>query len=463
MNNAKFFQMPLRLVLIVLLLFSGACNKDLPLKLSDDDNNARALSGNKVSSSREKAVRKTFRKITVQGTGTSKPSKPLDEAKLNAAFKERQMQKKNIKGFRIASGTFTANDMGPYYSCHVESQNGGTIDYYLVETYSGTWTSIGENSLGYIDFYVDKPYVYEQFLVWSPQEGFTNALDFGDPYVGVSLVNGILEFTDASALDVILDRLEQAQEHHSSNFIDPLDYMSDDALTDYAESVAFDEFLPMKEFEAFFGLYSLRQMIETEEIAWLNTEDPWAASVYPDDKYAIEDDAERTINNQYGQVKVSGILIEPVSLIEVPNEEVFSCNVENFSCFEKHTITDTQDLPNNKKIHWKVTKKKGAGESGGEIWFKSYFKGKIRRFRKVGVFWSKHMARMSVQIIGNARYWNGSNSCTAVLESFNKTKPLKRKYMRDEKDKWDTYTTIRSCDAQAIFTVDGTSFTKFLR
>jgi hypothetical protein len=306
--------------------------------------------------------------------------------------------------------------------------------------------------------------MYGSYRVWGEGPygaGFTGYQYLGDSYSGVSKVGGVLEFTDVTALDNIMTRLENAYEDHSSNFIDPLDYMSDDAITDYAQSVGFDEFLPFKEFEAFFGLYSLRQLIESEEIAWLNTADPWAASVYPDDKYAIEDDAERTINNQYGQVKVGGTLFQPVSLIEYPNEEG-PCSSEFFWCERKRTIRDTQDLPNNKKIHWKVTKKGAGTESGGGVVFDSYFKGKIRRFRNSNGFWTKQMSRMSVQIIGTVRAWNGYTHCDLVYDTFDKTKPYKRKYMRDAKVSWNQSTYIRSCEGRAIFTVDGTPFTKYL-
>lgn len=282
------------------MLFSGACNKDLPLKLSDDANNARALSGNKVSSSKEKQIRKTFRKITVQGSGTSKPSKPLDEAKLNAAFKARQTQKKDIKGFRIASGAFTANDIGPYYSCHVESQNGGTIDYYLVETYSGTWTSIGENSLGYIDFYVDKPYVYEQFLVWSPQEGFTNALYFGDPYTGVSISSNMLTFTSATVLENILNRLDDAYEDHAADFFDNNTGLTDVQLDALIGTTGFDENTPLEAFEGYFAFNSYRAATEADVQAYYNG----TIEADPDDNALTADDLLRTVLNPSGAVTI---------------------------------------------------------------------------------------------------------------------------------------------------------------
>lgn len=58
--------------------------------------------------------------------------------------------------------------------------------------------------------------------------GYTGYQDLGVPYSGVSLVSGVLEFTDSTALKLLEDRVEAAMESHLANFADPLNYMSDD-------------------------------------------------------------------------------------------------------------------------------------------------------------------------------------------------------------------------------------------
>lgn len=464
MKTINFQVTHLSVACLLVILLIGGCKKELA-----DDSTKLKTPDLLLSSEGAPVKKKVLRqspglKIEIKGETIQRIYPTLKNIdKITSILNEAQ-EKKNQGGVMTTqSANFTASLAGTYYNCYAELNDPGPYDWYLINWNTGVYTYIGSTT-DYINFNVQKPSMYGSYRVWGEGPygaGFTGYQYLGDPYVGVSKVSGVLEFTDVTALDNIITRLENAYEDHSSNFIDPLDYMSDDAITDYAQSVGFDEFLPFKEFEAFFGLYSLRQLIESEEIAWLNTADPWAASVYPDDKYAIEDDAERTINNQYGQVKVGGILFQPGSLIEFPDEEG-PCSSEVLWCARKRTIRGTQDLPNNKKIHWKLTKKGAETESGGGVVFDSYFKGKIRRFRNSNGSWTKQMTRMSVQIIGTVRAWNGYNHCDLVYDTFDKTKSYKRRYMRDAKISWNQSTYIRSCEGRAIFTVDGTSFTKYL-
>lgn len=191
--------------------------------------------------------------------------------------------------------------------------------------------------------------------------------------------------------------------------------------------------------------------------------------MYPDDNYAIEDDAERTVNNQYGQVKVGGVLIEPVSLTGGGTSETSPCGPPYlWSCEYRKTNADTIALSNNKMIRWKITKKEGANGGGTgleqSMWFNSYVKAKIRRFRKQNGFWTKHKGKMSVRLFGKVYTSDGYNHCgdTRLYDTFDETKSYKRKYMRDEKEDWDAYTYVRPCEVGATFTVDGDVFTKYL-
>ena len=316
--------------------------------------------------------------------------------------------------------------------------------------------------------------MYGRYSIWiagGNNDQLSNAVYLGDPYTGVSLVGSVLEFTNKNALYVIVNRLEQAMENHLSNFADPLDYMTEDQISDHAISVGFDEYLPMKEFEAYFGLYSLRQKIENEEAAWLASADPWSAAVYPDDNYEIDDDAERTVNNQYSQVKVAGNLIQPVSALEGPTIGV-GCSVEYGSgfCDDKRKVADNIPLPNNKMIRWKITKKAGASGNdvttgGTTMWFNSYVKAKLRRFKSQNGIWTKRMAKMSVQIVGKVYRTDGYSVCSSALlyDTFNKTKPYKKGYMRMEKKDWNAYTYVQSCEVYANFNVEGYTFTKYLQ
>jgi hypothetical protein len=327
--------------MVLILSLGGGCKKELS-KDSAKLNNADLLMSKEAGLGKKKVLRQSpGLKIEVKGETIKRISPILKSIdKITSILNEEQGKNKSGGAITTSDVSFTASLAGYYYNCNAEiNQDDGPHDWYLINWNTGVYTYIGSTSDNYINFNVNKPSMYGNYRVWAEGPngaGFTGYQYMGDPYTGVTMVGGLLEFTDAASLENLINRLENAYEVHSSNFIDPLDYLSDDAITNYAQAVGFDEFLPFKEFEAFFGLYSLRQRIESEEIAWLNTADPWSASVYPDDNYAIEDDAERSVNNQFGQLRVSGVLIEPISYIEGPTIEVeYPCSAESWLCTEK--------------------------------------------------------------------------------------------------------------------------------
>lgn len=221
----------------------------------------------------------------------------------------------------------------------------------------------------------------------------------------------------------------------------------------------------MREFEAYFGLYSLRQMVETEEIAWLNSSsDPWLVSINPDDKYDVDDIYERTFRNQYSQIKVGGVLFQPVSATEGPSTPI-QCSENSSRCFEDEKNADWQDLPDGRRIHYKVKKEKGAGESGGDNVTRSYFKGKINCYKKKGALFSKRRTQMAVRIQGIAYVWNQYyGSCYQVHHNFDESRSSIRSYHRDLGQRWRRYTTVLECETRGTFTVSGNSpFTKYIQ
>ena len=64
------------------------------------------------------------------------------------------------------------------------------------------YTYIGSTANQDIEFYLDKPSLpgtYGLYAESNTDLGYTNYLSLGDPYVGVSLVSGMLNFTDEIA------------------------------------------------------------------------------------------------------------------------------------------------------------------------------------------------------------------------------------------------------------------------
>lgn len=141
----------------------------------------------------------------------------------------------------------------------------------------------------------------------------------GDPYTGVSLAGGVLEFTDQTAYDNLQLRLKQAYEDHQSNFFDSWGHLTDDQMNDYAEAQGFDEFLPFKEFEAYWGFSSLRTLIQDDVATWMAVTHTDMTG-YPEDNYFIADESQQTILNTSGQVKIGGATWQlPVLMPSPPN------------------------------------------------------------------------------------------------------------------------------------------------
>lgn len=468
-------------VLIICLAFSNGCKEQESDKLVTPQITDLKLNVDYPVTSKNKLLRLSpGLSVSVKESFTENAYKiPKGIEKMASILKEdesRKNRKTPIATTSAVNFTATLAGGGNFYNCYGELDEPGSTAWWLINTYTWVMTPLGTTPDNYIYFYVNTPSMYGSYRLWGENTnnyigGYTGYQYMGQPYSGVSISSGVLEFTTVSAMNTILDRLKAAMETHITNFVTPLEYMSDDDINDQALYSGFDEFLPLREFEAHFGLNSLRQKIETEENAWLNSSsDPWLISVNPDDKYAIDDIYERTINNQYSQVKVNSILYQPVNAIELPSSpSVSGCNsggtyFSTVQCIEDGKVTGWQDLPGNKKIHWKVKKERGSGESGGNTVFKAYFKGKVRCYAKRSgwTIFSKRMTRMSADIAGTVYTSDGYSSCANLYENFTNSKSYKRVYHRDIEKYWNVYKNILSCQAWGTFNVNGTTFTKYL-
>lgn len=114
-------------------------------------------------------------------------------------------------------------------------------------------------------------------------------------------------------------------------------------------------------------------------------------------------------------------------------------------------------------IHWKIVKREGQKGNGDDLWFDSYVKGKVRRFRKKDGIWTKHKGYMSVQLFGKVYRNYGYDICSSanVYATIDKTTTYERKYKRNVRESWDRYTWITACETGAIFNVDGYIFTRW--
>lgn len=155
------------------------------------------------------------------------------------------------------NATFTASlsTDGTYYNCHGEvAPDGGPHDWYIINWNTGIYTYIGTSADYYIDFNVFKPSMYGNYRLWAEGPngaGFTGYQYLGDPYVGVSVSAGVLQFIDQAAFDALYARINAAYENHQANFFNSNNSFSDNDIDALIISTGFDEHQPMEEFEAY--------------------------------------------------------------------------------------------------------------------------------------------------------------------------------------------------------------------
>lgn len=72
---------------------------------------------------------------------------------------------------------------------------------------------------------------------------------------------------------------------------------------------------------------------------------------------------------------------------------------------------------------------------------------------------------MGVQLFGKVYQHNGYEVCSpaTLFDTFSPSKPVKKKAMRRARADWDHYLFIKSCEVYATFSVNGYSFTKYLK
>ena len=303
MKTIKPLVTRLSMVCLLAVLLTGGCKKEL----ADDSTKIKKpdlLLSKDGGPGKKKVLRQSpGLKIGVKGETIERISPTLKSIdKITSILNEEQSKKNQDGVMTTKSANFTASLAGTYYNCYAELNDPGPYDWYLINWNTGVYTYIG-SSTDYINFNVQKPSMYGSYRVWGEGPygaGFTGYQYMGDPYTGVSISSGILEFTDAAVFDALNDRLEQAYEDHSAAFYDGLSSLTDEQVNDYAESQGFDDLLPLKEFETFWGLSSLRQRIESE----ISEE-----NLFPEANYIVADEVEGTLINQYGQYKIASNLI----------------------------------------------------------------------------------------------------------------------------------------------------------
>jgi hypothetical protein len=197
----------------------------------------------------------------------------------------------------VTSITFTATDYGTYYVCYAEANLPGPFDFYLVNANTWVYEYVGTSSGNSLYFYVDKPSLPGNYKVWYEGPNESNMTPgtqhMGVPYSGVTVSGGMVSFAAASDVVALYNRLYTAYQDHSAAFFGAYSSLTDDQLDAMITSTGFDENLPLRSFEGYFGFSSLRASVEAGEEMYMNGN----LESDPDDAAVTADDVLRTFLN----------------------------------------------------------------------------------------------------------------------------------------------------------------------
>ncbi len=188
------------------------------------------------------------------------------------------------------------------------------VEWYLMNERTGDYMLLTVTNTTTLNFLISSPdygyyhvFGYESVYATLSQ---TNDLLLGDidsgTYPGVAYHDGILEFADLDHYKDMITQLEDEMELHNANFFDdPARVtLSDDDVNALAENQGFDEYAPLRDFENYFGFYSMRQDAETAEIAWMNNS-VLSSTTDPDKNYPEDSEITRTVLNTDAEIKIA--------------------------------------------------------------------------------------------------------------------------------------------------------------
>ncbi|MHB1177893.1 MAG: hypothetical protein ACYCZO_06120, partial [Daejeonella sp.] len=350
-------------------------------------------------------------------------------------------KKKKAEVITTSAATFSATLYGSTYSCIVDFMDvTGNKDFYLVNENTWVFTYIGSSSEAFANFAVTKPSMYGSYSIWieGPNgSGFSNALYLGDPYTGVSTSNGMLQFTDNNAADAIYSRLEAAYEAHQVSLFDAYDSLTDEQMDAHALSQGYDEWLPFKEFEAYFGLSSLRQAYQAQVDAYnANTN---SAICNPRTAFVVDDEVFQTMLTSGGQLGINGtVLTKAVSKPLICSTK--TC-IPRTGCYDDNDSVVDDTVGNI--IVEKIIRLRERQTSN---WFPAVIRAKAKAkviIHKITGASSRrpYSTKMSVRLYGEA--FDGiseyiTNSCGSSIGGYDTGfNALRRRFQRRENNKWN--------------------------
>lgn len=445
----------LSMVCLLAILLTGGCKKEL----ADDSTKTKKpdlLLSSEGGPGKKKVLRQSpGLKIEVKGETIERISPTLKSIdKITSILNEEQSKKNQGGVMTTKSANFTASLAGTYYNCYAELNDPGPYDWYLINWTTGVYTYIG-SSTDYINFNVQKPSMYGNYRVWGEgpySAGFTGYQYMGDPYLGVSVNSGMLVFDDANSAEAIYNRLETAYEDHQAALFDSYDNLTDEQMDAIVIAQGYDEWLPLKEFEAYFGLSTLRQSYQSQVDAY--NANSTSAICNPKNTFVIDDEIFQTMLNTAGQIQIGGDGTETLDVSQPLVCEPDVCTSTGCSARRDKVRSDTVGNIIVEKI---IRQRPRHTSNLFPAVIRAKAKGKVIIFKITGATSRRpYSTKMSVRIYGQAYDGNATYNtppCGVSIGAYDTGfNSLRRRWQRKETHRWNnTKVLLPACGLYAQY------------
>ncbi len=288
------------------------------------------------------------------------------------------------------------------------------------------------------------------------------------------ICGGVLEFTDEAEFEAVLLCLENQYEEWCDDFESANSSLTENEYNALIESTNWDEEQTLVNWEnSSPGYYSLRRFIRQQVEIWMQND---VLNIETDpDNFPIDDEVERTLYNNFGQVKIGNILIDYEA-----NGGMYT--VENPTCDDIITLqTNPQSMIGKTGVTYYPPngKKKGnvipeAGASCFDVkeydysdiktvdnfkfkyrvhaweWDNQWAKAiaRVKSYKKKnGNGWKRWRPETRVQVVGYWYAYNDYDGDCKIVDSYNKLKPecgenicwRKRHTLRAKKKNGESY------------------------
>jgi hypothetical protein len=168
-----------------------------------------------------------------------------------------------------------------------------------------------------------------------------SSLRTGTDFTEVRFENEVLCFPNNDYVVRVLNNLDADIEKWNTDFFNNYRHLPEDSLNLIAEQQNFNDEQPLLDFEEYFRIKSLRQIISEKEQLWLLTD---GEKIENDpDNHFITDNTVRTILNEYAEVKIGNSYFK---FVEHGYYEVTDGNFETLKLLRDTNVNNLTNLVN---------------------------------------------------------------------------------------------------------------------